>query len=192
MEERAMKTPFIVGSRIYLRPLERDDLSEKYLGWLNDLEISRYLESGIFPYTRDELEKFYEQATTSLDQVILAIVDKERDQHIGNVKLGPINWVHRKATFGILLGEKEFWGKGIGTEATRLMVEYGFFRLNLRRIELGVYAEHEAAMHSYEKVGFRVEGRFRESSFHEGQYKDGLWMSLLRSEYTSAEGEAIK
>ena len=63
------------------------------------------------------------------------------------------------------------------------MVEYGFFRLNLRRIELGVYAEHEAAVHSYEKVGFLVEGRFRESSFHEGQYKDGLWMALLRSEY---------
>jgi len=184
-----MKTPFILGTQIYLRPLEREDLNERYLGWLNDPEANRYLESGIFPYTKDELEKFYEQVTRSPDQIILAIVDKETDQHIGNVKLGPINWVHRKATFGILLGDKQFWGRGIGTEATRLMVEYGFFRLNLRRIELGVYAEHDAAVCSYEKVGFRVEGKFREDLFHEGQYKDCLWMGLLRSEYTNSEGE---
>ena len=183
MEDQAVKIHFIIGAQIYLRPLEKEDLSEEYLGWLNDPEVSRYLESGIFPCTRDELEKFYEQVTGSRDQVILAIVDKEKDQHIGNVKLGPINWLHRKATFGILIGEKEFWGKGIGEEATRLMVEYGFFRLNLRRIELGVYAEHKAAIRSYEKVGFRIEGRLRESLFREGKYTDGLWMGLLRSEY---------
>ena len=187
-----MKTPFIVGTQIYLRPLEREDLNERYLGWLNDPEVNRYLESGIFPYTRDELERFYEQVTGSPDQVILAIVDKETDQHIGNVKLGPINWVHRKATFGILIGDKQFWGKGIGVEVTRLMVEYGFFRLNLRRIDLGVNAENEAAVRSYEKVGFRVEGRFRETSFREGQYKDSLWMGLLRSDYTTSKGEVSK
>jgi RimJ/RimL family protein N-acetyltransferase len=164
-------------------------LNEQYLGWLNDPEINRYLESGIFPSTKDELEKFYQQVTNSRDQVILAIVDNETHQHIGNVKLGPINWVHRKATFGILIGDKQFWGRGIGEEATRLMIEYGFFRLNLRRIELGVYAEHEVAMRSYEKVGFRIEGRFRENMFHEGQYKDSLWMGLLRSEYGRSEGD---
>jgi RimJ/RimL family protein N-acetyltransferase len=189
---KPMKTPFIVGTQIYLRPLEREDLNERYLGWLNDPEVNRYLESGIFPSTKDTLEEFYEQATKSPDQVILAIIDKETDQHIGNVKLGPINWVHRKATFGILIGDKQLWGRGIGTEATRLMVGYGFTRLNLNRIELGVCAEHEAAVRCYEAVGFRVEGRFRESLFHEGQYKDGLWMGLLRSEYGDSEGDATK
>lgn len=74
-----------------------------------------------------QIERFYEQVTGSPDQVILAIVDKETDQYVGNVKLVPINWVQRKATFGILIGDKQFWGKGIGTKATRLMVEYGFF-----------------------------------------------------------------
>jgi ribosomal-protein-alanine N-acetyltransferase len=182
-----MRTPFIVGKRIYLRPLERDDLNEKYLAWLNDPEVNRYLESRIFPYTMDKLEKFYEQVTGSTDQVILAIVDRETDRHIGNVKLGPINWVHRKAVFGILVGEQEFWGKGIGVEATRLIVEYGFLRLNLHRIELGVYAENEAAIRAYEKVGFQIEGRFREDFFHEGRHKDCLWMGLLSSEYRPEE-----
>lgn len=178
-----MKIPFIVGEQVYLRPLAREDLNEKYLGWLNDPEATRYLETGIFPYTLGELEEFYKSVVGKTTQVMLAILDKEADMHIGNVKLGPIYWVHRKATFGILIGEKEFWGRGIGTEVTRLMVEYGFYRLNLNRIDLGVYAEHAAAVRAYERVGFRVEGRFRADMFHEGQYKDRLWMGLLRSEY---------
>ena len=185
-----MKIPFLIGKQIYLRPLERDDLNERYLRWLNDPEVSRYLESGLFPQTQSDLEGFYNGVVGSSKQVVLAIADKESNQHIGNIKLGPINWVHRRATLGILIGEKEFWGKGISTEATRLMVEYAFQRLNLRRIVLGVYAEHQAAVRSYEKVGFKIEGRFREDMFHEGQYKDSLWMALLCSEYNdSARGE---
>lgn len=192
MNGQAMKTPFIVGKHIYLRPLEREDLNEKYLSWLNNSEVNRYLESGIFPYTYDDLKKFYEQVTQSNDKVILAIIDKKTDQHIGNVKLGPINWVHRKATFGVLIGDSKYWGRGIGIEVTRLVVEYGFSRLNLNRIELGVYAEHETAIRSYEKIGFRIEGRFREDLFQEGKYKDRLWMGLLRSEYIRSGGDSKK
>jgi ribosomal-protein-alanine N-acetyltransferase len=178
-----MKKIFILGKQIYLRPLEREDLNERYLGWLNDPEI-KYLESGIFPNTQDKLEKFYEKVVEASDQVILAVVDKESDLHIGNVKLGPINWVHRRATFGILIGDKKFWGKGVGEEATRLMVEYAFRRLNLHRVELGVTAENEGAICCYEKVGFQIEGRFRGAVFHEGRYKDSLWMGLLSSDYS--------
>jgi ribosomal-protein-alanine N-acetyltransferase len=178
-----MKTPFIAGRQVYLRPLEREDLNERYLGWLNDREVNRYLESGTFPATADDLKKFYEQTVGGPGQVILAVADGETDQHIGNVKLGPIDWVHRKSLFGILIGERQFWGRKVGTEATRLLVEYGFFRLNLRRIELGVYAEHEAAVRAYLRVGFQIEGRFRQALFHEGGYKDQLRMGLLRSEY---------
>lgn len=178
-----MKIPFIVGRQIYLRPLEAQDLNEKYLTWLNDEEVNRYLESGIFPQTKRDLDRFYNQVIGSPNQIVLAIADKETKQHIGNVKLGQIDWVHRRATFGILIGDKQFWGKGIGTEATQLMVEYAFGRLNLRRIVLGVHAEHKSAVRAYEKVGFKIEGRFREDLFHENQYKDSLWMALLRSEY---------
>lgn len=180
------KNAFMSGSQIYLRPLERTDLNDRYVGWLNDPEVTRYMESGIFPTTVHDLENFYEGVTGSRNQVIFAIADAKSDQHIGNVKLGPICWVHRSATFGILIGDAKFWGKGIGVEATRLAVEYGFKRLNLRRIDLGVFADHEAAVHCYEKAGFRVEGRMREALFQDGTYKDRLWMGLLRSEYAPA------
>ncbi len=178
-----MKTPFIIGQQIYLRPLEPEDLNETYLGWLNDPEVAQYLESGIFPSTQGALENFYNRVVGASDCALLAIASKEADQHIGNVKLEPIDWVHRKATFGILVGDKQYWGKGVGVEATRLMVEYGFFRLNLNRIELGVYAEHQAAVRAYERVGFRVEGRLRENMFLDNEYRDSLLMGLLRSEY---------
>jgi [ribosomal protein S5]-alanine N-acetyltransferase len=183
---------FAEGALVFLRPLERSDLNERYLSWLNDPEVTRYTETGIFPSTAEDLEKYYSEVCGSRSQVMLAIVDKKSGQHIGNVKLGPIHWIHRNATFGILIGEKKFWGKGVGLEATKLMVEYGFTRLNLHRIDLGVFADHETAVRCYEKAGFKVEGRMREDLFmggaNGGQYKDRLWMGLLRAEYDSARG----
>jgi RimJ/RimL family protein N-acetyltransferase len=168
---------------IYLRQLDRRDLNETYLGWLNDPEVTRYMETGTFPSTQQDLEDFYQRAVNSRDQVVLAIVDKKSDLHIGNLKLGPIQWIHRRATFGIM----KFWGKGVGQEATSLAVEYAFTRLNLLRIDLGVFAEHESAVRCYEKVGFKVEGRMRQDLFCNGEYKDRLWMGILRSEYRPAE-----
>ena len=179
----AQKIAFAEGSLVVLRPLERADLNERYLGWLNDPEVTRYTETGIFPSTAEDLENYFRSVTGSKNDVMLAVIDKKSGQHIGNVKLGPIHWLHRRATFGILIGEKEFWGKGVGLEATRLMVEYGFQRLNLHRIDLGVFAEHAAAVHCYEQAGFKIEGRMREDLFLDGEYKDRLRMGLLRSEY---------
>jgi [ribosomal protein S5]-alanine N-acetyltransferase len=176
------------GSNVYLRPLERTDLGESYLGWLNDPEVTRYTETGIFPTTAQDLEKFHQEVTGSRSQVILAAIHKKSGRHIGNVKLGPIHWVHRRANFGMLIGDKKLWGKGIGAEATRLAVEYGFYRLNLRRIDLAVFAEHESAVHLYEQVGFKVEGRLRQDAFQGGEYRDRLWMGLLRSEYSPVRG----
>jgi ribosomal-protein-alanine N-acetyltransferase len=177
------RTEFVRGSRVYLRPLEREDLNARYLSWLNDPEVTRYMETGTFPTTARDLEKFYDEVTGNRNQVILAVADKNSGQHIGNVKLGPIHWIHRCATLGIMIGDKKFWGKGAGLDATRLTVEYGFGRLNLRRIDLGVFANHEAAVRCYEKAGFKVEGRMRESLFKHGEYCDRLWMAVLRSEY---------
>ena len=181
--EMSRQQAFLRGERVYLRPLERADLNETYLGWLNDAEVTRYLETGLFPSTMPDLEKFYEGVTNSRTDVIFAIMDRKSQRHIGNAKLGPISWVHRRALFGIMIGEKDFWGQGIGKEVTRLVVEYGFQRLNLNRIGLAVFAEHESAVRCYQSVGFKVEGKFREEMFSEGLYKDRLWMGLLRSEY---------
>jgi ribosomal-protein-alanine N-acetyltransferase len=189
MKSGKSKRAFAEGPSVLLRPLERSDLNERYLGWLNDPEVTRYTEIGTFPSTAEDLDNYYRAVSGSRNDVMLAIVDKASSRHVGNVKLGPIQWIHRSATVGILIGEREFWGKGVGLESTRLIVEYGFHCLNLHRIDLGVFAEHEAAVRCYEKAGFKVEGRLREDLFQNGEYKDRLWMGLLRSEYHPMRAE---
>jgi RimJ/RimL family protein N-acetyltransferase len=178
-----MKTPFLIGDKIYLRPLAREDLNDAYLSWLNDPEVNRYLESGIFPYTHEQLEQYYTSVTGTTGKAALAIIEKATDKHIGNVKLEPINWVARHTVFGILIGEKAAWGKGYGTEATRLTVEYAFYRLNLLKVSLGVIAENKAAIKVYERLGFVREGVKRLDAYIQGVYYDSWWMSLLRDEY---------
>lgn len=180
--------PFLVGDRIYLRAVRPSDVSAEYLSWLNDAETTRYLETGIFPCTGEELRSYLERLSHNHDAVFLAIIDKAGGQHIGNVKLDPISWIHRRAVFGILIGNKAFRGMGIGTEVTRMVLHYAFNRLNLNKIVLGVYADHAGAVRAYEKVGFQIEGHSRQELFRDGEYRDRLWMGILRSDYMKLEG----
>jgi [ribosomal protein S5]-alanine N-acetyltransferase len=177
---------------VYLRPLTPGDLNQRYLGWLNDPEVTRYTETGVFPSTPQDLERYYRNVASSKTDVMFAIVDKRSGRHVGNIKLGSIHWIHRTATMGILIGDKAFWGKGVGLEATQLMAGYGFERLNLHRINLGVFAEHTAAVRCYERAGFRIEGRLREDLFQGGEHKDRLLMGLLRSEYKPPKTATIR
>jgi RimJ/RimL family protein N-acetyltransferase len=103
-----MYHPFLNGDRVYLRGLEQKDLEGKYFDWLNDTEVTRYMDSGYFPNTLENMQE-YLKATHNNNNAILAIIDKETETHIGNVRVGPINWIHRNAYIGILIGEKSFW-----------------------------------------------------------------------------------
>ena len=107
-----MRQPFLVGERLYLRLLEESDIGEDYLSWLNDAEVTRYLETGKFPATPSAIRRYVERFQDSTTDLLLAIVDRETDQHVGNVTLNKINWIHRTADTGLMIGQKEFWGKG--------------------------------------------------------------------------------
>ena len=173
-------THFLDGKHLYLRPLARADLNETYLSWLSDPEVTRYMLTGTFPVNMERLGEYYDRMTTSPNHVILAIWDKQPNRHIGNITLNDIDWVSRVANLGIMIGEKQFWDKGYGAEATELMVRYAFDRLNLHKIWLGVYADHEAAMRLYTKVGFKVEGRFQNHLYRDGKYFDMVIMGFTR------------
>ena len=109
MTDRPEIPAFIDGEKIALRPLREEDINDTYLSWLNDGEVTKYLETGTFPVTADELRKFYEAISKSKTDVLFAIIDKSTDTHIGNIKLGGINWVHRFADLGIMIGDKISW-----------------------------------------------------------------------------------
>ncbi len=187
-----MKHPFLIGERVYLRAVSEEDLRGNYFQWLNDYQATKYTESGRTPNTKEAMENYFHQVIRNTKNVALAVVDKETDQHIGNVKLGPINWVHRCAEFGILVGEKEYWGKGFGTEATLLLLGYAFQRLNLHKVVLGVCADHAGAIRAYERVGFREEGRLREALFIDGIYRDKVIMGVTALEFREKHAGAAR
>tara|TARA_Y100000588_G_C13810562_1_gene734919 strand:+ start:92 stop:661 length:570 start_codon:yes stop_codon:yes gene_type:complete len=187
-----MNSALITGEKVYLRQLDRSDLNETYLGWLNDSEVTRYLESRSSPYTKSKLKNYYDQHHGAQDIRFLAIVEINSGLHIGNVKLEPINWTHQTAVFGILIGEKSKWGKGYGTEATKLAVEYAFEHLNLRKVSLGVVTTNIAAVKTYEKLGFVTEGTKRQEVIICDKLEDVFWMGLLRNEYQATNTETRK
>ena len=184
-----MNTPFLEGKRIYLRPVEESDVTGEYIGWLNDPEITRYLGMGRFPISIEELRASVERFKSSKSDILLAIIDKQANRHIGNVALNRISWVHRNADTGLIIGAKEFWGKGYATEGWDLVLRYAFESLNLHKVIATVVAGHNASQAALEKVGFREEGRGREEYFLDGEYRDYIRFGILRGEFEARAGK---
>ena len=178
-----LQDPFIVGDLCYLRALKESDLDGPYLSWLNDFEVTRYLEVGRTPSTPETLRAFFDDLQKSSDRILLAICDKSDNRHIGNISLRGIHPVHRRADLGIVIGDKDTWGKGYGTEATFLMVDFGFRRWNLHSIYLGVLTSNKAAIRAYEKCGFSIDGTDREAWWADGEFHDVHRMSILAREH---------
>jgi RimJ/RimL family protein N-acetyltransferase len=176
-----MKNPFLIGTNVYLRPLERAD-APRIVPWFNDPEVTATLER-YRPLDLQEEEAFIERAYRSEHDLPLGIALRETDQLIGVTGLHQIDPRNRHATFGICIGEKSEWGKGHGTEVTALMVAYAFRELNLNRVWLRVYEQNRSGIRAYEKVGFRREGVLRQDRFHEGRYWDTFVLGILRQEW---------
>ena len=170
MEDKSIYTHFIEGERIYLREVRISDVNEDYYKWLNDNEIGQYLETRFQPQSIESIREYVSSLLGSCESIFLAIIVKENDKHIGNIKLGPINWLHRFADVSLMLGDKENWGKGYGTEAIKLVVDYAFSRLNLHRLNAGIYENNVGSIKVFTKVGFKEEGTLIKKRFFKGQY----------------------
>jgi RimJ/RimL family protein N-acetyltransferase len=170
--------PKVVGERIYLSPISLEDV-ERYTAWLNDLSTTRYLTLASAQVT---LQGEQEAIAALAKKQSYAIIEKGSDELLGNCGLFEIDPVHRSAEVGIFLGDDSRRGGGYGTEALRLLCDYGFNVLNLRSIHLRTYAYNDRAVASYRKVGFKDAGRYRKAHFYAGEYYDVLFMDLLAEE----------
>jgi RimJ/RimL family protein N-acetyltransferase len=146
---------------------------------VKDAEVTQYLESRFHDNSLEALEKYVRNRMKDSNEVFLAIVENKHDMHIGNIKLGPINWIHRIADIGILIGEKDHWGKGIGTEAIRLTVDYAFGTLNLHKLTAGCYSPNNASLKAFQKNGFEIEGIRKKHRYYDGKYVDAILLGLL-------------
>ncbi len=173
----------IYGERVRLRAIEREDVP-RFVRWFNDPEVRQYL-TMYRPLSRAEEERWVESLASRREDIVLAIEVRAGDQwvHIGNVGLHRIDWKNRTATLGIVIGEREYWGKGYGTEAVRTMLRYAFGELGLNRVELETYSFNPRAIRCYEKVGFRREGVRRQALYRNGKFHDVILMGILRDEF---------
>ena len=173
----------LVGERLYLRPIERAD-ADRCRRWINDPEVSRYL-----LYARAVGEAAEEAWIASMSEgnvpssLHLAIVIRKGDRHIGNVGFHDIDWVHRHAVTGTLIGEKDCWGLGYAPEAKALLLAHGFDSMGLHHVTATTFAENVRSQRQLEKSGYALEGRLREHVFRDGRWHDDLVYGILDHEW---------
>jgi RimJ/RimL family protein N-acetyltransferase len=174
------------GEKVLLRPLKRSDVTS-FLKWFNDMEVTQYL-SMYLTMTEMAEEKWIEDAATRIRAgtdvyFIIEAIEGDSTKPIGTIGLHGISSKDHSASLGIAIGEKEYWGHGYGTEATRLILEYGFRQLNLHRIASSTLAFNERSIKLHKRVGFQEEGRLREAIFKNGHFHDLFVFGILRDEW---------
>jgi ribosomal-protein-alanine N-acetyltransferase len=171
------------GSRLFLRLVVPDDCNAQYVSWLADPQVHQYLETRWKIQSLEAIRSFVEAMVDSQDDYLFAIVDSATSSHIGNLKVGSINWNHAYADISYFIGEASFRGQGYASEAIRLAVEFSFSRLGLHRIQAGVYHSNRASAKALETAGFRHECALREQLVNaQGQREDMHYYGLLRHE----------
>ena len=140
--------------RLILKPLNSHFISQDYVNWMNDEKVNRHLESG-GDYTLEKLTAYLKEAEDN-PKYFWAINLKETNQHLGNIKIDPIDLNLLWGEYGIMIGDRNVWGKGIAKEASKTVIDFCFKKLNLNQINLGVKKNNLKAISLYEKLGFKI------------------------------------
>ena len=171
------------GELVTLGPIQRDYLPH-YVEWLNDWEVRRFLAATLpQPLTLQDEEDWFNHQRGDKDSRVFAILTRGEGRLIGNCGLNRIDWTNRHAIFGIFIGDKNYWGKGYGTDSTRTLLRFAFEEANLHRVELQVFSFNPRAVRVYEKAGFRLEGTRQQALYREGVWHDMHIMAILRDEW---------
>ncbi|MDR1031003.1 MAG: GNAT family N-acetyltransferase [Treponema sp.] len=169
----------MIGNKCYLSPLDIGD-AEKYVAWLNDREVTIHLTFYSRVISIANEKTFLENLS---EDHHYAIIDKSTDESIGTCGFVKIDHLNQTADIGIVIGNKNYWNKGYGSEALTLLLDYGFKALNFHTIGLTVYEFNTRAMASYKKVGFKITGKRREALKRGNETYDILYMDILCNEF---------
>lgn len=170
------------GKLVRLRAYRKDEL-ELVKNYVNDPEVMHYTTPRIpYPYTLEDEEKWYADNSAVNETYNFAIETKETKEYLGGCGINKIDWKNSVVEVGIFIGNKEYWGKGYGTDAMRVLVKFIFEQMNINKVSLQVFSFNKRAQRSYEKVGFKVEGILRQELFKDGAYHDKICMGILKNE----------
>lgn len=165
------------GENIKLLPLYVSDANDNYLSWLNDPEVMRGIVTD--GYTKETLKDYIFQRISNPMTVFNKIIWKQNGLHIGNIKLDFYDARANLSELGLLVGNKNYWGRGVGMEACQLMINYGFNSQRLSKIWLAVFGNNLAALRLYQKLGFITEGILKSHVFSDGKLQDKYLMAIF-------------
>jgi pseudaminic acid biosynthesis-associated methylase len=174
--------PTLQGKNISLVGLSPRFISERYARWFNDKEVCKFNRHGQKPYTVSDLRDYVSSADKSSAAAVFAIVTKEGNQHVGNISL-TVSWEQNSGEIAIIIGEKEYWGKGIATEAYRMIIDYGFKVLHLHRIWSGMVKENKGMVSVAGKAGMQKEGIMKDAFYKEAIYHDIIRYAVLNPKH---------
>jgi len=174
------------GARLLLRPVEPGDATATYAGWMNDPEVTRYMETRFTTHTVEGLRDYITSMRAKADTWFMAIVLASDGRHIGNIKLGPIDRVHGLADVALMIGARDCWGQGYAAEAIALISDYAFAALRVRKLTAGCYHANVGSRRAFEKAGYHVEGARRAQYFCDGEYQDGVLLARFHPEFPAA------
>jgi len=175
------KIIFLKGRKVILRPLNKETDLEHITRWINDQEVTQYL-FAYLPATKQSEAEWLGSLDKDKDQIVLAI-ETLNGKFIGSMGLHRINWKDRIATTGAMIGEKTYWGKGYGTDAKMLLLEYAFNTLNLRKICSTVIAFNQRSLRYSLHCGYKIEGKLRKQIFKNGRYWDEFVLGLFKKDW---------
>ncbi|QLE59137.1 GNAT family N-acetyltransferase [Nostoc sp. TCL26-01] len=178
---------FIQGARVFLREVRQSDVNETYYQWLNDPEINRYLETRFVHRSLDNISEYVKIMDAKEDEPFFAICLNDNQEHIGNIKLGPINCHHRNADVSLFIGKKELWGQGYAAEAIALVTEFAFKKLNLNKLKAGCYAMNLASAKAFIKCGYQQEGLLRGQVIVDAQDMDVILLGMRAVDFWNSK-----
>lgn len=168
---------------VKMRPFTHDDITDRYRSWFHDPEITQYNSHGLFPYTRKKEAELLEDIEEG--RRIVWAIDAMTPHGwvlVGNCSLQSINYHNRSAEFAIVIGDKKYWGKGIGTFALKMAIHHAFVVMGLHRVWTGTAATNLGMQHTCTKAGMHREGRFKHGMYLRGKFVDIFAYGIVRKE----------
>ena len=179
------KSFVIEAEKLLLRPLGKENLTERYHAWLNDLEVNRFSSRRGRRFSCDDVSAYVDAANSSPDRLLLGIFLREGSTHVGNVQLNYFDRENGVADISNLLGERSEWGRGLIVDADKQLINFGFQTLGVRKFVMGNIAPNRASTFKSRSLGAQLEGRLRRHEAFDGGYVDVLRFGLFPEEFYS-------